>query len=40
MFSGDKVWRIASSKVVGEKTLVNVYSSIAWLIIIMKWTNE
>ena len=38
MFGGDKVWRIASSKVVGKKSLANAYSSVAWLI--MKWTDE
>ena len=41
MFGGDKVWRITSSKVVGEKSLANAYSSVEWLIIIiMKWTDE
>ena len=42
MFGRDKIWRIASSKVIDKKSLTNDYSSIAWfiIIIIMKWTDE
>ena len=38
MFGGDKVWRIASSKVVGKKKFGECLQLI--IIIIMKWTDE
>ena len=42
MFGGDKVWRITSSKVVGEKKFGKCLQQrcVAFIIIIMKWTDE